>query len=214
MSGPPWYDPTPGEKLGIEQTVPPPSPETPSLPIADDTGVVVDTTTWNNPPTGGPDRVTVLLGAASPPGSDQLILAIGKSGAAFPGWELFADATSGIYLGDGTIDPYGFGANIWLRDNGDGSRGLVFSNRNVDLSVGQSDAIVGPVLQLDKPLQLRVGGNLLTIHTQGGNPNSQQIPGRINDVYIDDQSDGTPLTWIWRCTVTGTAGNATWVGML
>jgi hypothetical protein len=72
------------------------------LPVADATGVTVDTTTYDDNIKGSGKLTTLVFPA------DQGALAIAITGDAFPRLILGADATSyGLLMGDGVIDPTG-----------------------------------------------------------------------------------------------------------
>lgn len=208
MSSPPWFDPSPGETLAIQTTSP---PSAPSLPIADDIGVVVDTTTYDNPITGGPDKISVLLGAASPPGGDQFLAARGVQGDAFP--RVLETAGGSTFLGDGTDDPYnGQGAIVGPAPNSDGTYQYQIIAAGQEFAFGLYEPTLGHILYMGfaplliGPIALQAG--------QGEPTTANPKPGRVGDLYIDRDGGASPLTWIYRCTVGGTAGHSTWVGML
>lgn len=80
------------------------------LPVADATGVTVDTTTYNDTIKGS-GKLTTLVFPAS-----QGALAIALAGDAFPRWVMDADASDfGITFGDGTFDCAQTGGTVGWR---------------------------------------------------------------------------------------------------
>lgn len=74
------------------------------LPVADlNPGLLatVDSTTYNDPINAGAKLRTLVF-----PDAGEFVFAVAVLGDAFPRWLLVADATNGLYMGDGTFDPY------------------------------------------------------------------------------------------------------------
>jgi hypothetical protein len=71
------------------------------LPVADATGVTVDTTTYSDPFHLSAKLTTLVFPAEVSPRS---ALAIAIAGDAFPRWVMNADGSTGLYFGDGTFD--------------------------------------------------------------------------------------------------------------
>ncbi len=177
------------------------------LPVADSTGVTVDTTTYDNPITGSGKLTTLVFPQST------AALAIAIEGDSFPRVLLGSDPTDGDFvgLGDGTFSPSGLSADrvdAYIFQNNDGSYGLGFGGNNgAAMAVSNEGANRGP---LNNSAQLVIGGHAM-IATGSGDPNGPQ-GGEVGDLYIN--TAGGALTTIYRCTVAGTAGNATWVGIL
>jgi hypothetical protein len=109
----------------------------PMLPIADPTGVTIETA--DNTVTGS-GTIDVLTFPADTPA-----FAIKVAGDAFPRWMFLSDSTDGLYFGDGTSDPYsGSGATIGT----DGTRLLLNGTGGVktngDLTFNATGA--GPII--------------------------------------------------------------------
>lgn len=80
------------------------------IPAANPTGVSIQEVTPDPVSSSGKQRVVSFP-------ADCSALAIKLDADNFPRWLICSDATDGIYLGDGTYDPYSDGANIYV-DNG------------------------------------------------------------------------------------------------
>ena len=96
-----------------------------ALPIADPTGVTVETA--DNPVTGE-GTINVLTFPTDTPA-----FAIKLAGDDFPRWLFESDAAGGIYMGDGTFDPYnGDAANIFYDSGGM----VIFGGAGLDFDGG------------------------------------------------------------------------------
>lgn len=181
----------------------------PDLPIADPTGVTVDTSTYDNPFTGSGKLTTLVF----PAFSDTGLLAVAVEGEAFPRILMSTDLTDGWYFADGSVDPRsGNAMALFLsRNAGDGSMVANFVSFHGDFDVGRADAggnrgfvdghALGVVIN-------RLNGSVM-VTTVNGVPN---IGGEVGDLAI--RADGVDGSWIYRCTVAGAAGAATWVAKL
>lgn len=87
-----------------------------------------------------------------------------------------------------------------------------YPNQNLGVDF-VTDANNGAVNQVAAPLNLatKAGAAGCTINSGSGTPASNNIPGNVGDLYI--RTDGTDATYFYRCTVAGTAGNATWAAI-
>jgi hypothetical protein len=81
------------------------------LPVADATGVTVDTTTYDDTIKGSGKLTTLVFPAA------QGAVAFAIAGDAFPRWLLASDDTYGILFGDGTSDPVNNNSVMAYLDN-------------------------------------------------------------------------------------------------
>jgi hypothetical protein len=83
------------------------------VPVADATGVTVDSTTYADPIKGGGAKLTTLVFP-----SDAGAIAIALAGDAFPRWLFAADSADGMYVGDGTYSPFSTGASLAVAASG------------------------------------------------------------------------------------------------
>lgn len=66
--------------------------------------------------------------------TNQVALALGIEGDAFPRWVFMADGTGGVYLGDGTADPLvGIAPHFVATDQGDGNLGFRIRGKAIEL---------------------------------------------------------------------------------
>lgn len=114
-------------------------PSPPSIPVADDTDVVVDTTTYDNSVTGVGKLTTLVFP------TDTVAIAIAIDGDDFPRWLLTTDSNDGLYLGDGTFDPY---ASTFVRYGG-GGRLSVSGAHGVDLVAGDGNTTTSQDLEVN-----------------------------------------------------------------
>lgn len=78
---------------------------------------------------------------------------------------------------------------------------------------GATDANAGSVNLLNQPLKLgNSSGVGPTISGGAGTPTSNNVGGNVGDLYIRTDPAGDS-TYLYRCTVAGTAGNATWAAI-
>ena len=122
----------------------------------------------------------------------------------------------GFYYGDGTIDPTTEGPAMWI-DGPDATghyvwvfeAGLAFQQR---IEHGKFDANVGYSTTFSTGIGIHaatVTAGAVTLSSGNGAPT---IGGNVGDMYI--RKDGGDGSWIYRCTVAGAAGAATWVAKL
>jgi hypothetical protein len=179
-----------------------PGGSVPALPVADPEGVTVDTTTYDNPILGSGKLTTLVF-----PASETAYLAIAEIGDAFPRYIFGNEVSDGISMGDGTFDPYSSGSSISAHFQGN----LNVTSRHSDLVVGQGafGNYAAGVSKVDGALQ--IGGASLgaVINSGEGEPG---MGANVGDLYI--RADGGDMTTIYRCSVAGVAGAATWVGIL
>jgi hypothetical protein len=103
-----------GQVRLFAEIAPDPVPAAGSLvPVADATGVTVDSTTYADPIKGGGAKLTTLVFP-----SDAGAIAIAIAGDAFPRWLFAADSTDGMYVGDGTYSPFSAGASLAVTTSG------------------------------------------------------------------------------------------------
>jgi hypothetical protein len=148
--------------------------------------------------------------------------AMGVAGEAFPrmiiGSSMGPDASvlGGIGMGEGTIDPAGKNG-VWygiLETKGTGTASLEIGSGGQPLLTGGIDTNSGfGNLAVLNGLQLSrcQGGGARNI-TQYGGHGVPTIGGNVGDLYWRD--DGGAGTYLYRCTVAGGGGAATWVGIL
>lgn len=88
-----------------------------------------------------------------------------------------------------------------------------YPNQNLDIDFAQN-ANVGAINQLAAPLQLGnvANGQGAILSSGAGTPTSNNTPGNVGDLYIRTDPAGDS-TYLYRCTVAGTAGNATWAAI-
>jgi hypothetical protein len=171
------------------------------LPVADATGVTVDTTTYSDFIRGGGAKLTTLVLP-----SDGGTLAIALAGDAFPRWVLGGDPTNyGLLFGDGTAALTSAAAVISYFN---GALSLYSTSLNEQFNIGVADTNHGSVNRSRGPISLSGGAAALLAGT--GAPT---LGGNVGDLYVrTDGANGTLI--LYRCTVAGTAGNATWVPVL
>ncbi len=74
-----------------------------------------------------------------------------------------------------------------------------------------SDAEAGAVNNSESPVRLATAAGVTGVILNSGT-GAPACGGNVGDAYFDKA--GGDGTWIYRCTVAGTAGNATWVAKL
>lgn len=94
------------------------------IPAANPTGVTIQEMT---DPVGGGTMKVVSFPA------DQAAIAIMVDGDAYPRWIFASDSTDGLYMGDGTYDPYNDGAYI-----------AVFGDLRIGAPSGDNDVSLRP----------------------------------------------------------------------
>lgn len=89
--------------------------------------VTANWTYGSGPPieTGGTGTRTDLVLA-----QDQSLLAVRLTGDTHPRWLMTSDATDGLYMGDGTVDPYPLGVNLWVDAQSEGGGFGIFNAGN------------------------------------------------------------------------------------
>lgn len=178
----------------------------PALPIAILSGATVDTTTYDDPVLDdGTKMRTLLLPAVA------TALGVAVSGDAHPRVLLLGDPVSYIVLGNGTIDAYNGspdGCFIGINQNGDGSLSLSISGTHGGFTSGLQDTNRGNLNHSDNALQLGPGA----APAISGGAGAPTLGGAVNDVYF--RSDAPDVThWMYRCTVAGVSGAATWAAV-
>jgi hypothetical protein len=86
---------------------------------------------------------------------------------------------------------------------------------NQDLGIESAqNTNVGAINQLAAPLQLgnAANGSGAIISSAAGTPASNNTPGNVGDLYIRTDPAGDS-TYLYRCTVAGVAGGATWAAI-
>lgn len=164
-------------------------------------------------PQGGSDIYTAAMFPA-----DTVTLAWGVLGDTFPrivfSSTMFQD---GINFSDGSYDPWNAPGPAIGIGSGATKHALHITggeSANTGLYIGLADAFFpNDVVQMDGVLRLRVGGQAAgaRISSAAGAPTA--FPGRVGDVYIRTDPSGANTT-LYRCTVEGAAGAATWAGIL
>lgn len=185
-----------------------------AIPIGDVTGYRIDTTTYDNPATGGPDKIKVIVFPAAPPGGAQVVYGVAVEGDAFPRELHFADPISaGVDFGDGTTDPWNQQSFGWAGDRNDDNSYEFDFIAAVGLTLGTQDP--------NYVHQARFSGGALVLGLGGtGDAGAGLISGigaptcggYVGDVYID--KDGGDGAWLYRCTTSGVAGDAVWAAKL
>ena len=167
------------------------------LPVADGTGVTVDTTTYANPIRGSGTLTTLVFPI------NTALLAFAVTGDAHPRAILASDPTDGWYFGNGTQDPYNAGAQLKTSVVGSVVSQAMLGSTAATLSAGGNGQANVSGNVTDAPLRITNGINL---HSGAGVPTEA---GTAGDLYIrtDPASDAT---YFYRCTVSGGAGAATW----
>ncbi len=123
------------------------------VPVGTVVGVTVDTTTYADPVRGGGAKLATLVFATEGAG-----FAIAQAGDAFPRWLLTSDGTDGLYIGDGTYNPYSSSAaNLFV---GAAHGGLAISAAAAGNSAAQ--------LQQVSPKTTIVSGALPTVQLVSG----------------------------------------------
>lgn len=169
-------------------------------------------------------------------------IAIGRAGQAFPQLVFrpagsFADDSTDAVLGfgDGTFDPAapdtttnGFSLSPSIGTaSGPNQAGWVITTPNSFLYFNQNNGNVGGSTQVEQlaiaPTQYAQGsGAPINVLVAEGNPNTlvlespysgTGLPGNLNDLYINTAATGDD-DWLWRCSIAGGIGAATWVGKL
>ena len=172
-------------------------------PVADPTDVTVDDTTYDNEITGS-GKMTVLVF----PAGDTAAFALAQQGAAFPFFVIPTDTSDElIYFGEndkGIFD----GNSIGFMLTNSGFVGMkLHAGVGVDFRLGEDDPNVGTRSRVTSPLTVQS----VTFSSGNGAPDAQG--GNEGDIYVRIDPGGANQT-LYRCTVPGSAGNATWVGIL
>lgn len=189
-----------------------------SLPTAtlDPTGagVVVDDTTYDDPYLNDGTKMRTLVFPAAYAGAS---LGLALEGDDFPRVVMSADGAYPLNWGDGTFDPYAQGAMTtwWPSDDGGAVAGIGgFGNRYfyAPTKLGTHRApvawIQGGGLALGSAGE---GAPVAAVFSGATDPNDD-VGGEVDDMYV--MTGSAPGEWLWRCTVAGAAGDATWVAML
>lgn len=176
----------------------------PSVPIAASSGTI-DTTTYDNPVTGSGKIATLVFPA------NTAAFAIALEGDAFPRWCFAADPVNDdLTIGDGTFAPDGGdGAFMGIALQSDGTAAMQIGGAGGGLSLGHITGDGRTVNQTLRAVQL---GNAASISSGGFDPNLG-LEGAVGDIFIRTDS-GVAMEVIYRCTVAGGPGVATWAGIV
>lgn len=178
-----------------------------------DPAISLDKTSYNNDLTGNP-----LLTNVAPTAS--VLFAVAEAGDTQPRIVVCTDAGNGIFFGDGTIDPFSSGVQIWASIGAGLAVLFLASPSGASLEIGQQDSSIGSYSVFNGPLQ--IGGNpgtsdgvVLSSGTQTPNGNEG---GNVGDLYYQRPSGSlTPKSWwtaLWQCTTGGAPGTAVWKNQL
>lgn len=186
-------------RLVVELDPPPGGGASPAaLPTADPAGAVLDTTTYDNPITGTGKLTTLVMPA------DTGLLAVALAGDAFPRYLLASDPADGLYLGDGTVDPYADGGNL-LVDSVTAGLGLTMFGISAVVSTATQPPYAPAGLGVFNTQTINLDSFSITFGT--GAPT---IGGYVGDLYVRiDAASGAD--YLYRCTASDVAGAATWV---
>lgn len=171
----------------------------PDVPIAS-AGFTIDTTTYDDIITGTGKLTTVIFPA------NGALLALAIEGDAYP--RMIFEANGIIDLGDGASDPTDTGGTLSaVQQSGTGGNAQASAlNGSLNSFTASVDSTnTDPVNESSGPLKLEHSGVILQsgagVPARGGN---------VGDLYIrTDPSDVN--SYLYRCTVAGIAGAATWV---
>lgn len=148
------------------------------LPVADATGVTVDTTTYDDNVKGSGKMTTLVFPV------EQSALAIAIAGDLFPRWVLSSDARDyGLLLSDGTYDPTTAGGYINVTSDRKlqlGTGGV--AGKGVSVSPGANAANGVPQLQQLSPRYVITSGVLPTQQLVSGTGTQLASPGDGRDV--------------------------------
>jgi hypothetical protein len=136
------------------------------LPVADKTGVTVDTTTYDNGIKGSGKYTTLIFPAASETG----MIAVATSGDAFPSYVIGSQTYDGILIGDGAHDPSNHLQSAQLAYDADSSGtpgGFSMSNH---LALGSDCKTSSQVPRLSQlsPRFSQTSGNIPTLTVSSG----------------------------------------------
>lgn len=173
------------------------------VPQADPTGFDIDTTTYDNPITGS-GKLTTLVAKAAVNGGDTAVLAVAVEGDAFPR-VLLESTGDGLYMGDGTFDPYDVGAGVATLNQAGSAAGELFSPHGSFIAGNMDDPDRGAYNKSSHPLWI-VGGMILL---NPGDPNGQR-GGTIGDLYVRTEDTPDINHYFYRCTTGGDAATAVW----
>lgn len=127
------------------------------------------------------------------------------------------DGGVGFVMGDGTVDPWNNGAYTSVFSNGDGTYAAYFGTSNNVLYVPKLDAMAGYFAKFTIPVQLSGGSTGGGGGTAGAiissEPGVPSLGGNVGDIYVRSTDAPSVAALIYRCTVAGIAGAATWVSL-
>ena len=171
------------------------------VPIANTTGVTIDTTTYSDPIKGSGKLTTIVFPA------DQGAIAIALTGDAFPRWLMASDSLDGLYIGNGTTDPYTDGVAITRS-----GLALTLEGGSSNVQVGGGSGSNRASTTTTVSAGLVVSAAALDPPMVAGGSGAPAIGGNAGDLFI--RTDPPDVNhYLYRCTVAGTAGNATWVAL-
>jgi hypothetical protein len=174
--------------------------------VADSDGVTVDTTTYDNPVTGSGKIATLVFPATT------TAFAIALEGDAFPRWCFSSDPMGDdLTFGDGTFDPDG-GRGAFMGIHAKDADGFVSmaiggGRGNINLGVADDHSPTGVRHDINHPFAFTDGSK---IFMASGDPSN--YAGNLGDIIF--RTDGDVGSTIYRCTVAGTTGDATWAAIL
>lgn len=181
-----------------------------AIPIAEAAGVA-DSTTYDNPVDAGKMNVVVTP-------SDQVVLAMAIEGDAFPRLIWLTDPVDGMYIGDGTFDPY-FGNSIEVYFDSAGF-GVIDYTDSTLWALGVNYAARGRIslisngVQLGNPVNHAYQGSPAPALTGGtSSPNTLPLGGEVGDIYVRTDGAGR-LQAVYQCTTRGNPGVAVWSKLL
>lgn len=182
-----------------------------SVPIADSTDVVIDTTTYDNTWTNDGKLRTAVFPQVT------VVQAIAVDGDDFPR-VVMTDPMNGWYFGDGTVNPVNAGAAWWIGGpdvNGAFSQTIEGGAGSTQRAIfGHLDANAGYTTQFQGGgIQFQRYPTPSAALSFSGGLGAPAVGGNVGDLYFRADPSGANQT-IYRCTVAGTAGNATWAGIL
>jgi hypothetical protein len=180
------------------------------LPVGNHTGVTVDTTTYSDPIAGGGAKLATLVFPA-----DASALALAISGDLFPRIIFGVDPTDfGVVMfGDGSYDPTGNkggGVNVGTKNADSSVQATLYGAAFSAITTGIKSAHVAEYNASTPPFAVS-GASGAKLSSGMPDPNVGQ-GGDVGDLYIG--LSGGVLSTIWRCTVAGAGGAATWVGIV
>ena len=135
---------------------------------------------------GSPGTATTLV-----LGADQELLSVKLAGDAHPRWTMMSDATDGLYLGDGTIDPYQVGVELFVDPQAQGGAFGIANQKNRGSFSPPSATSPWPFLRLEGQVFYETAGDP---NGQNFNMSPASIAGTFNAAWCLDFD--TPALWV------------------